>query len=65
MSNRKLYLVWGGEFHDTSWLTLKPGTEERYGPYFTMEEARKVWFERTSRNVDDCEHRLVILEGEI
>jgi hypothetical protein len=65
MAQKKIYLVWGGVFNDTSWLTLRPETEERYGPYFTPEEARRVWFERTSRQVDDCEHRLVILEGEI
>ncbi|WP_445680666.1 DUF4170 domain-containing protein [Radicibacter daui] len=63
--SQKLYLVWGGQFEDMSWLTLKHGTEERYGPYLTPEEARKVWFERTSRQVDDAQHRLVILEGEI
>lgn len=65
MEQSKLYLVWGGVFEDTGWLRLRPDTQEVYGPFFTYEEAKRVWFDRTSRQVDDAQHRLLIFEGEL
>ena len=54
------YIVEGGVYQNTTFTTLA-GPKEFYGPFNTYEEARKAWWEGTSRNVDICEHRLFII----
>jgi hypothetical protein len=56
------YTIHGGVFTDTSFTEIEPGTEERYGPFETYEEAVKVWRGRAGWKVDTCTHRLFVLE---
>lgn len=57
------YFVFGGVYSDTQFKQLAdPLMLEHYGPFDTYEEARKVWWEKTCRNVDICEHRLFLVE---
>ena len=57
-----MYYVEGGIFTNTDFETLIEGTDEKYGPFDTYEEARiecngKMW-----QKVDICSHRLFIIE---
>lgn len=54
------YYVEGGVFTDTQFVEVVAGTEERYGPFKTYDEALACWQSRIWWNVDICEHRLVI-----
>jgi hypothetical protein len=56
-----MYIVYGGVYTDTSFETLDPQTEEEYGPFDTYEEALAVWRGKMGWNVDNCCHRLRIL----
>ena len=59
-----MYWVVGGEYKDTTWTTLL-GPLERYGPFKTREEARKVWKEISLKNIDLAQVRyFVTLEEE-
>jgi len=46
--------VVGGVYTGTDFKTIARGEEERIGPFQTYEEARKVWWQRSSANVDDA-----------
>ena len=46
--------VVGGAYTDTDFKTIARGVEERIGPFMSYEEARKVWWEKSSSNVDDA-----------
>ena len=53
MSDGKFYVI-GGEYADTSFVTIAPGhVEERHGPY-SEHEARHVWRSLTGRTVDNA-----------
>lgn len=55
-----MYSVQGGIYTNTDFSEVIPGTEEIYGPFETMEEAREYWSARARANIDDCHHRLTI-----
>lgn len=57
-----MYIVEGGVFTDTSFTKIEPGTEERYGPFLTYEDAEKAWSSYSRWKVDICTHRLNIRE---
>lgn len=47
--------VVGGVYTDTDFKTISDGgEEERSGPFDTYEEARKVWWQKSSANIDDA-----------
>jgi len=48
------FWVVGGVYTDTDFKTIARGEEERIGPFDTYEEARKVWWQKSSSNVDDA-----------
>jgi Domain of unknown function (DUF4170) len=57
------YWVVGGEYADTRFERLAPGTqEERHGPYASYDEARKVWEVRARATIDDALVRFRIIE---
>lgn len=56
------YWVVGGEYTDTDFKTLAPGTrEERHGPFATYADAAKVWAGRTWATVDSATTRFRIV----
>jgi hypothetical protein len=64
MSEPEIWVVWGGIFTDTRFEALKPGTEELHGPFHDALTARRVWQEKTARNVDIASHRLFIMRAQ-
>lgn len=48
------FWVVGGEYTDTDFNEIKPGTEVRLGPYGSYEEARQVWKDRSMAAIDDA-----------
>jgi uncharacterized protein YndB with AHSA1/START domain len=57
------YWVVGGEYTDTRFERLAPGTnEERHGPFDTYEQAHEVWQARARATVDNALVRFRILE---
>jgi uncharacterized protein DUF4170 len=57
------YWVVGGEYSDTRFEELAPGTTaERYGPFSSYDEAYRVWQARARATVDDALVRFRILE---
>jgi hypothetical protein len=57
------YWVIGGEYADTSFNRLAPGTrEERHGPFASYEEAYEVWQARARATIDDALVRFRIVE---
>ena len=61
MSERRIWVVWGGIFTDTTWTTLEPGTEELYGPFHDEAAADRIWREEMRRKVDNATHRLFVM----
>jgi len=58
----RIYFVYGGEFVNTKFEDLVNGTEEKYGPFTSYALARNTWWERTCMKVDNCHHRLTIVD---
>ena len=59
------YWVVGGEYTNTDFKVLSPGTElEEYGPFHTYEAARKEWQARNMARIDNAMVRYRILETE-
>ena len=48
------FWVVGGEYTDTDFNAVKPGTEVKLGPFDTYEEARKVWKDKSMAAIDDA-----------
>ncbi|MBP5856497.1 DUF4170 domain-containing protein [Marivibrio halodurans] len=48
------FWVVGGEYTDTDFQAMKPGTEERLGPYSRYEDAEKVWKQKSMAAIDDA-----------
>lgn len=46
--------VVGGTYTDTDFNTIAEGQEENIGPFSDYEAARKVWWEKSSANIDDA-----------
>jgi len=61
MSERRIWVVWGGVFTDTQFLTLEPGTEELHGPFHEEAAALRAWQDGTRRKVDIATHRLFVM----
>jgi len=61
MSERKIWVVWGGIFTDFTFEVLEPGTEELHGPYHDEATALRAWRDETRRKVDIATHRLFVL----
>lgn len=61
MSDKRFWVV-GGEFTDTTFTELIPGTQERYGLFSSYDNAYKEWKAKTGWKVDNCHHRLFIKE---
>lgn len=57
-----MYIVYGGVYTDTDFEKLEYSTEEEYGPFETYEEALNVWRGKMGWNIDNCMHRLRILD---
>lgn len=55
-----VYYVVGGVFTDTTWQEV--GVLDVFGPYDTYDDARNKWASEMWLNVDNCLHRLVIVE---
>lgn len=55
-----MYIVSGGIYTDTTFRTLEPNTQEKYGPFSTYNEAREKWSAAARQNLDICCHRLFI-----
>ena len=59
------YWVIGGEYRDGSFADLTPGSQmERFGPFATYSDAKKVWAARAWATVDNALMRFRIVEGE-
>jgi hypothetical protein len=57
-----MFWVCGGEWADTKFESLIPGSKvELYGPFETKEAAYDEWRAKTWINVDNCHHRLKIV----
>ncbi len=62
----KRYFVLGGDYQDTGFRTLVPGTEEeRIGPFDTYEQAHAAWQSRAWATVDSCTKRFRIVEESV
>lgn len=61
MGERHIWVVWGGVFTDTQFLTLEPGTEELHGPFHDEATALRAWRDQTRRKVDIATHRLFVM----
>ena len=55
-----IFFVVGGIFEDTSWQSVP--NHEIHGPFTSYDEAHAVWASEMWRNVDNCLHRLFILD---
>ncbi len=57
------YWVIGGEYASTAFDKFAPGkSEERYGPYASLAEARAQWQRVSWQRVDNCNVRYSIVE---
>lgn len=63
MAGRRIWIVWGGIFRDTSFREIEPGTEELHGPFHDEETALRAWRDETRRKVDIASHRLFVMEA--
>ncbi len=63
MTERAIWVVWGGVFTDTSFTTLEPGTEELHGPFHDEAAANRVWQDEMRRKVDIATHRLFVMKA--
>ncbi len=56
------YYVVGGTFKDTSFEEFEDDSKkEKYGPFNTFEDAKKLWEKISWENVDNCNVRYIIL----
>ena len=57
--------IWvvGGEFTDTSWRRIQPDTLEVHGPFSSRDAARDSWRSLSSRTLDDCMRRYMVVEA--
>ncbi len=59
----KRYWVLGGEYVDTGFRQLAPGTQEdRIGPFDNYQDAHAAWQKRAWETVDSCAKRYRIVE---
>lgn len=59
----KRFWVVGGDYLDTGFRDLAPGTsEERIGPFETYEKAHEAWQAKAWSTVDSCTRRYRIVE---
>lgn len=65
MTERQIWVVWGGIFTDTSFTVLEPGTEEMHGPFADEATANRAWQDYTRRKVDIATHRLFVLLAQL
>ncbi|PWS37879.1 hypothetical protein DFH01_00755 [Falsiroseomonas bella] len=63
MDERRIWVVWGGVFTDTSFTRLDPGTEELHGPFHDLASAERAWRDHMRRKVDIATHRLFVMEA--
>ncbi|NKC29374.1 DUF4170 domain-containing protein [Falsiroseomonas selenitidurans] len=63
MVERKIWVVWGGIFTDTSFTKLEAGTEELHGPFHDEATALRAWQDNMRRKVDIASHRLFVMEA--
>jgi hypothetical protein len=56
------FIVKGGVYKDMTLTEIVNGTEENYGPFALYCEAYDVWRAQVMKNIDDCQHRLIIIE---
>ena len=61
----KQWYIEGGIYTDETFQTLQPQTLEVYGPYLTRERAEKAWKGYMFAKVDNCLHRLQIIEEDV
>jgi hypothetical protein len=61
MTDRRIWILWGGVFTDTSFTTLEPGTEQLLGPYPDEATAERAWKDEMRRKVDIATHRLFVM----
>lgn len=57
-----VFYVEGGIFKDLADPAPIAGTEERYGPFQTEQEADKIWRARMADKIDICNHRLRVIQ---
>ena len=56
------YYVVGGTFKNTSFEEFEDKSKkEKYGPFKTFEDAKKLWEKISWENVDNCNVRYIIL----
>jgi hypothetical protein len=59
------YWVVGGEYTDTRFETIVPGsTLEKIGPFETYQDAYRAWSGRAWATVDNCQCRFQVVEGD-
>lgn len=58
----KSFWVIGGEYVDTRFTALVPGTEQKLGPFASFAEAHKTWHALSWGAVDNCHKRFEIIE---
>lgn len=58
---KQFYFVVGGEFKDMTFEEIRPGTDEKYGPFDTYSAAYDQWKSKVWMRVDTATHRLVIV----
>jgi hypothetical protein len=63
MDRRRIWVLWGGVFTDTSFRELEPGSEELHGPYHDAATAERAWRDAMRRKVDIATHRLFVMEA--
>ncbi len=63
MSERQIWVVWGGIFTDTNFTVLEPGSEELHGPYHDEATANRAWQDHMRRKVDIATHRLFVMRA--
>lgn len=64
MAARRIWVVWGGVFTDTSFTVLEPGTEQLFGPFPDEAAATRCWRDEMRRKVDIATHRLFVMRAE-
>lgn len=57
-----MFYVIGAEYKTTQFVSPVVGTEEKYGPFKTWQEAHDKWAERAWATVDSCYYRFTIKE---
>ena len=57
----KFYYVVGGVYKDTTFTEIKEEPEE-YGPFWHYGLAFKKWAEMSWRKVDNCHHKLSVIQ---